>query len=72
VTAEVLRIVAILAQPVLPTSMKKLLDGLGVADDARDFAHVGEAHALVSGAALPAPAPIFPRYVEAEIDGAKT
>jgi methionyl-tRNA synthetase len=66
VTAEVLRIVAILAQPVLPTSMKKLLDGLGVADDARDFAHVGEAHALKAGASLPAPAPIFPRYVEEE------
>ena len=71
VTAEVLRIIAILVQPVLPTAMQKLLDSLGVANDARDFAHVGETHALTSGAALPAPAPIFPRYVEADVEGAK-
>jgi len=71
VTAEVLRIVAILVQPVLPTAMQKLLDSLGVANDARDFAHVGESHALTSGAALPAPAPIFPRYVEADVAGVK-
>ena len=71
VTAEVLRIVAILVQPVLPTAMQKLLDSLGVANDARDFAHVGEAHALTSGAALPAPMPIFPRYVEADVAGVK-
>lgn len=71
VTAEVLRIVAILVQPVLPTAMQKLLDSLGVAKDARDFAHVGESHALTSGAALPAPAPIFPRYVEADVAGVK-
>jgi len=71
VTAEVLRIVAILVQPVLPTAMQKLLDSLGVANDARDFTHVGEAHALTSGAALPAPAPIFPRYVEADVAGVK-
>ena len=71
VTAEVLRIIAILVQPVLPTAMQKLLDSLGVANDARDFAHVGESHALTSGAVLPAPAPIFPRYVEADVAGAK-
>ena len=71
VTAEVLRIIAILVQPVLPTAMQKLLDSLGVANDARDFAHVGESHALTSGAVLPAPAPIFPRYVEADVEGAK-
>ncbi len=71
VTAEVLRIVAILAQPVLPSSMKKLLDVLGVPDDARDFEHVGAADALKPGAALPAPAPIFPRYVEPETEATK-
>ena len=32
------------------------------------FAHVGDAHALVSGTALPAPQPVFPRYVE-QADG---
>ena len=68
VTAEVLRNLAIMAQPVIPSSAEKLLDLLGVATDARDFAHVGAEHRLVSGAALPAPAPIFPRYVEAEAE----
>ena len=68
VTAEVLRNLAIMAQPVIPSSAENLLDLLGVATDARDFAHVGAEHRLVSGAALPAPAPIFPRYVEAEAE----
>jgi len=56
---------------VLPAAMQELLDSLCVATDARDFAHVGESHALTSGAALPAPAPIFPRYVEADVAGVK-
>ena len=66
VTAETLRNIAIMAQPVVPTAAGKLLDLLGVAEDARFFAHVGAAHRLPAGATLPAPAPIFPRYVEAE------
>lgn len=62
VTAEVLRIVAILTQPVMPASMGKLLDLLSVAPENRVFAHLGQS--LVAGVALPAPAPIFPRYEE--------
>ncbi|MBI5129690.1 MAG: methionine--tRNA ligase [Rhodopseudomonas palustris] len=62
VTAEVLRQVGILAQPVMPTSAAKLLDILGVAQDARDFAALPTR--IVPGTKLPAPAPIFPRYVE--------
>ncbi len=69
VTAETLRNVAILAQPVVPTAAAKLLDLLGVSAEARAFAHVGAAGRLVAGAALPAPGPIFPRYVEAEEGG---
>ena len=61
-----LRNVALMAQPFVPDAAAKLLTLLGVAEDARDFAKVGEAARLVSGAALPAPAPIFPRYVEDE------
>ncbi len=68
VTAEVLHNLAILAQPVIPGSAEKLLDLLGVTQDARDFAHVGAEHRLISGAELPAPAPIFPRYVEVEAE----
>ncbi|GAA2821653.1 methionyl-tRNA synthetase [Aminobacter aminovorans] len=61
-TAEVIRRVGIMCQPFIPTSAAKLLDLLAATD--RDFVHVGAAHALVSGAALPAPQPVFPRYVE--------
>eukprot|EP01037_Dinobryon_pediforme_P011790 gene11790-11881_t len=64
VTAEVLRPVALLAQPFIPNSAAKLLDLLGVASDARDFQHSGEECKLKSGALLPAPSGIFPRYVE--------
>jgi len=64
VTAEVLRNVAVLTQPFIPGSAAKLLDLLGVSPDQRDFAHLGHAGRLVSGAALPAPSGIFPRYVE--------
>jgi methionyl-tRNA synthetase len=71
ITAEVLRNVAIMAQPFIPTAAGKLLDLVGSANDARDFAHVGAAHKIEGGLMLPAPAPIFPRYVEAG-EGAPT
>ena len=69
VTAEVLRQVAILAQPVMPASMARLLDLLALPADARDFAALGEDGRIVPGTILPAPVPIFPRYVEAEVSG---
>ncbi|GIL00618.1 MAG: methionine--tRNA ligase [Alphaproteobacteria bacterium] len=65
-TAEVLRVVAILAQPVMPRSAASLLDLLGVGADARDFACLDETHALTAGTTLPAPQAVFPRHVEAE------
>jgi len=64
VTAEVLRRVGILIQPYVPASASKLLDVLAVPSDARNFAAFDRT--LKSGAALPAPTPIFPRYVEPE------
>ncbi|WP_237151585.1 methionine--tRNA ligase [Oryzibacter oryziterrae] len=64
VTAELLRNVAILIQPVMPGSMEKLLDLLAVAPEDRDFSRLGEGSALKGGTALPAPVGIFPRYVE--------
>ncbi len=66
VTLEVLRAVAIMAQPVIPTAAGRLLDLLAAPEDRRSFADVGPAGRLQAGRALPAPAPIFPRYVEAE------
>jgi methionyl-tRNA synthetase len=81
-TVEVLRIVAILLQPVMPASMNKLLDLLAVPPDERNFAdlevwtedievdepfwRIRAPHRLKPGALLPPPAPVFPRYIEAE------
>ncbi|HUI22740.1 MAG TPA: methionine--tRNA ligase [Methylocella sp.] len=65
VTAEVLRVVAIMAQPFMPASMEKLLGFLNVPEDQRTFANAEIMQALVAGSSLPAPLPIFPRYVEA-------
>jgi methionyl-tRNA synthetase len=63
VTLEVVRIVAILVQPVMPTSAAKLLEVLGQPEgEARQFAAI--ATPIVPGTELPAPAPVFPRYEE--------
>ncbi|MFL5048397.1 MAG: methionine--tRNA ligase [Xanthobacteraceae bacterium] len=64
VTAEVVRQIATLAQPFIPAAAAKLLDLLGVADAARDFKHLGGGYRIAHGVTLPAPAPVFPRYVE--------
>ena len=64
VTAEVIRQIAILAQPVMPESSAKLLDSLGIPQDARDFAALGGAARIKPGTELPPPAPVFPRYIE--------
>ncbi len=67
VTAEVIRQVAILAQPFMPASAAKLLDILAVPADERAFDRLGDANKrLKPGSQLPPPAPVFPRYVEPE------
>ncbi|WP_267470315.1 methionine--tRNA ligase [Nocardia beijingensis] len=60
VTLEVLRIVAILVQPVLPGSASRILDQLGQQN--RTFADITTP--IEPGSALPAPEPVFPKYVE--------
>lgn len=76
VTAEVIRRVALLIQPVIPDSASRLLDALSVAPSGdagasnasnsgpRSFAAFGEA--LVPGTAIGKPEPIFPRHEEKE------
>ncbi|HZL30911.1 MAG TPA: methionine--tRNA ligase [Pseudolabrys sp.] len=66
VTAEVIRQIAILAQPVMPASSGKLLDLLAVPADQRDFAALESGERLTVGAQLPPPTGVFPRYVEPE------
>ncbi|NLU82657.1 methionine--tRNA ligase [Rhodococcus sp. HNM0569] len=62
VTLEVVRIVSILVQPVMPDAAAKLLTLLGQGDEARQFADLGTR--IVPGTELPKPSGVFPRYVE--------
>ncbi len=64
VTAEVVRQIAILAQFAIPAASAKMLDILGIPAEAssRDFAALGTR--IKPGTVLPAPAPVFPRYIE--------
>jgi methionyl-tRNA synthetase len=63
VTLEVLRIVSILAQPVMPNAMDALLNTLGQPEgEARQFAALSTP--IAAGTALPAPSPVFPKYEE--------
>jgi methionyl-tRNA synthetase len=62
--AETLRHIAIVLSPFMPQAMDRMLDQLGVAPGARDFAAL--AKPLQPGTALPPPQGVFPRLVEAE------
>ena len=72
VTSEVLRAVAIMAQPVMPGACAKLLDLLGVPDTSRDFSHIGVKGRLDGGRVMPAPSGLFPRYVEEDTSAQDT
>lgn len=64
VTAEVVRQIAILAQPAMPTASSLLLDSLGIPADERNFAMLGGTKRITPSSTLPAPTPAFPRYIE--------
>jgi len=64
VTAELIRQAAILAQPATPAAAARMLDLLALPEEARSFASLGAAGRLKPGTALPAPAAVFPRWVE--------
>jgi methionyl-tRNA synthetase len=65
VTAEVVRQIAILTQPVMPAASEKLLDSLGVPKgEARLFSALGGERRIAPGTMLPAPQAVFPRYIE--------
>jgi methionyl-tRNA synthetase len=64
VTAEVVRQIAILTQPVMPAASEKLLDSLGIPTDERSFACLGGRTRIAPGTTLPAPQAVFPRYIE--------
>jgi methionyl-tRNA synthetase len=66
VTAEVLRQVAILAQPYMPSSAATMLDQLAIPAGERSFETLGGGQRIKPGLTLPPPKPVFPRYVEVE------
>jgi len=65
--AETVRRLALLTWPVMPDSMDRLLDQLGVAPEGRDFAALEVP--LAAGTALPRPSGVFPRYAGPEEAG---
>jgi methionyl-tRNA synthetase len=62
VLVDTLRVVATVLQPFMPGSMGRMLDQLGVPAGERSFAAL--AGPLADEIVLPAPAGVFPRYVE--------
>lgn len=63
VLAETIRRLAILTQPFMPDASARLLDQLAQPPEARGFAALDRP--LAPGTPLPAPAGVFPRFVEA-------
>jgi methionyl-tRNA synthetase len=64
VTADALRRFALLLAPFMPEAMDRLLDLLAVPANRRTFAAFDAP--VAAGTALPPPAAVFPRFVEAE------
>ncbi len=65
VLADVIRMLGIYVQPVVPDGAALLLDQLSVPENCRNFSDL-EDH-LEAGRDIPAPAPVFPRFVEEEV-----
>ncbi len=70
VLAETIRHVALLMQPVVPTSAAKMLDQLAIPEEQRTFAALGRGGALTAGSPLPKPQGVFPRFVDEEAEKA--
>ena len=60
VLVEVIRILGILVQPVMPDAGAKILDQLAIPADQRDFAAIARGP-IAAGTPLPAPQGVFPR-----------
>lgn len=61
VLAEVVRCLALIMQPLTPDAAARLLDQLAIAENERNFAFIGQSHALKPGVKLPPPQGVFPR-----------
>lgn len=69
VIMEVLRHVAILYQPIIPTSANKILDLLQVSPEERTFAHLTPEFSIKEGVSISKPSGVFPRIeVEEKVE----
>lgn len=66
VLAEAIRMIAIMVQPIMPTSAAKILDQLGIEE--RGFDQLSADHRIAVGTAIPKPEGVFPRLELAEGD----
>jgi methionyl-tRNA synthetase len=66
VTAEAIRQIALLCLPFMPDSAGQLLGLLAIPEGERNFSYLGGEKRIRPGSELPAPKPVFPRYVEKE------
>ncbi|MBL1242057.1 MAG: methionine--tRNA ligase [OCS116 cluster bacterium] len=63
-TAEIIRQVAIMAQPYIPNGAVKFLDMLSVDVNKRQFEHLSKDNWLRAGLDINKPSPVFPRYID--------
>ncbi len=61
VLAEVIRVLGLTVQFVVPDAASKILDQLKVAEDQRDFSFISADHMLVGGTEIDQPEGVFPR-----------
>jgi methionyl-tRNA synthetase len=64
VSLEILRRLALLAQPFMPQSAAQMLDQLSTPTDRRTFAAMTAGDGVLPGTKLPKPTAVFPRYME--------
>eukprot|EP00580_Thalassiosira_gravida_P017836 CAMPEP_0201658382 /NCGR_PEP_ID=MMETSP0494-20130426/1278_1 /ASSEMBLY_ACC=CAM_ASM_000839 /TAXON_ID=420259 /ORGANISM="Thalassiosira gravida, Strain GMp14c1" /LENGTH=591 /DNA_ID=CAMNT_0048135361 /DNA_START=41 /DNA_END=1816 /DNA_ORIENTATION=- len=63
VLMEVMRHIAVLYQPLMPTSSNVILDQLGVPEDEREFEHLGKEECkILLGREVGKPKAVFPRF----------
>ncbi len=66
VLADTIRCIGLVTQPFMPDAAANILDQLAVSEDQRNLGNDIARRRLQAGTPLPAPRPVFPRYVEEE------
>ena len=66
VLCEVIRVIAILIQPVMPQAAARLLDQIAVPLSERGFTTLNAGASMAGGQGITKPEPIFPRYITEE------